>query len=72
MTISKFAMAFASGTIFGCWAICLLIGFGDAGLRFDGYSQGQFVPAYFAALYVPPIAAFLLSYLTIRSKKERP
>ena len=70
MSLARFLIAAAAGAVFGCWAVCLLLAFGDAGFRLDGSQQGAFVPGYFLMIYGPPIVVALLSYLALRKNKQ--
>ena len=71
MSPVRFFLAASAGAALGVWAVCLLLGFGDGGLRLDGSQQGKFVRAYFLLIYAPPLIVAGLSYLALR-KSERP
>ncbi len=70
MSLVRFFVAASAGVVFGVWAVCLILAFGDGGLQLNGFQQGEFVPAYFAMIYGPPIVVALLSYLALRKNRQ--
>ncbi len=70
MRLAPFFTAASAGAVFGFWAVCLLLAFGDGGVHLNGSQQGVFVPEYFLMIYGPPIIVALLSFLALRNQKQ--
>jgi hypothetical protein len=70
VSLARFFIAASAGLVAGVWTVCLLLAFGDGGVRLDGSQQGKFVLGYFLMIYGPPLIVGGLTYFALRKNRQ--